>query len=31
MPNFDKQIKMQVHEGGSAAKCFTEAEQIIVG
>ena len=30
MLNFDKQIKKHVHEGGSAAKCFTEAQQILI-
>ena len=30
MLNSDKQIKKHVHESGSAAKCFTEAQQIPV-
>ena len=30
MLNFDKQIKKHVHEGSSAAKCFTEPQQILV-
>ena len=30
MLNFDKQIKKNEHEGGSAAKFFTEAQQILV-